>query len=78
MAATLLMVPGVLPATEIWWLSIAGSLAAISLGIGVWKPGTTEAPTMSGRLAATVGVVLLLQLAECSLSIIKLIMTRHH
>lgn len=41
---TMLMVPGVLPSAKLWMLSIAGVAAAVSLGIVVWKFGTTEAP----------------------------------
>jgi hypothetical protein len=75
--ATLLMVPGVLPVTEVWMLSVAGGVAFVSLGIGTWRFGTTEAPIMSGRAAAVVGVVLLLELAECSLSVLKLAAKMH-
>ncbi len=59
------MVPGVLPSEKLWMLSITGVALVASLGIGVWKFGTTEAPLMAWPLGPVIGVFLLLELVEC-------------
>jgi len=51
------MVPGVPRGQKLWMLSIAGVLLASSLGIGVWKFRTSEAPFMAWPLGPIVGVV---------------------
>jgi hypothetical protein len=70
--ATMLMVPGVLPSAQLWMVSVAGVALAKSVGIGVWKPGRTEAPIMEWPLGPAMGVILLLELAECVLSVFHL------
>ena len=75
--ATMLMVPGVLPSTKLWMLSVAGAAAAISLSVGVWRFGSTEAPVMAWPLGPVMGVVLLLELAECAISVFLSVMRTH-
>ena len=70
--ATMLMVPGVFPTSKIWMLSIAGVASAISLSVGVWRFGTTDAPVMDWPIGPVLGVILLIELAECILSVIQL------
>jgi hypothetical protein len=76
--ATMLMVPGILSSTKMWMLSVAGGSVAISLVIGVWRFGSTEAPVMAWPLGALMGVVLLLELAECAIGVIRFAMTTKH
>lgn len=68
----MLMVPGIVPSTKIWMLSIVGVAAAISLGVGAWRSGSTEAPVMVWPLGSIVAVVLLLEVAECAISVFLL------
>jgi hypothetical protein len=75
--ATMLMVPGLTHSTKIWMLSASGIAVAISLAIGMWRFGSTEAPIMEWPLGPTLAVVLLLELAECGISLLQLA-TRAH
>jgi hypothetical protein len=68
----MLMVPGVLPAAKLWMLSISALASGTSLGIGVWKFGTTDAPLMAWPLGPVMGVILLGELVECVISICRL------
>jgi hypothetical protein len=74
---TMLMVPGVLPGAKLWMLSIAGVAVAISLGIGVWKFSSTDAPVTAWPLGPLVGVILLGELAECVISVVLLLRSPH-
>jgi hypothetical protein len=65
------MVPGVPPGQKLWMLSVAGGLLVASLGIGVWKFRTTEAPIMAWPLGTVVGVALSLELAECVIGVFQ-------
>jgi hypothetical protein len=69
------MVPGVPLSQKLWMLSIAGTLLIASLGIGAWKFWTDKVPLMAWPLGPIVGVVLLLELAECIISIFQLATT---
>jgi hypothetical protein len=70
--ATMLMVPGVQPSTKMWMLAVVGGGAASSLGVGMWRFGSTDAPVTLSPLGPVSGVVLLLELAHCSASIFLL------
>ena len=70
-AATMLMVPGVLPSAKLWMLSVAAVALATSLGVGAWNFGTTDAPAMDRPLGLVMGVILLLQLAWCITGIVN-------
>ena len=70
--ATMLMVPGIMPSTKMWMLSVAGVAVAASLGVGTWRFSTTEAPVMVRPLGPILAVVLLLELAECVISVFQL------
>lgn len=74
---TMLMVPGVLPGAKLSMLSIAGVAVAISLGIGVWKFSSTDAPVTAWPLGPLVGVILLGELAECVISVVLLLRNSH-
>lgn len=63
--ATLMMVPGIVPSTKMWMLSVVGVALAISLGVGAWRFSSTEAPITVWPLGPMVAVVLLLELAYC-------------
>jgi len=69
----MLMVPGVSPSAELQMLSIAGIALAASICIGVWKPSTTDAPLAAQPVGAVMGVILLIELAMCVLSICKIL-----
>lgn len=68
-AAIVLFVP-VLPEEMLTILLLTAVAVAASLGIGIWKPGTTEAPVTARPLGPVVGAVLLLELGWCVLGII--------
>jgi hypothetical protein len=70
---TMLMVPGVLPGTKVWMLSIAGTALVVSLCIGAWKFGSTDAPLAAHRLGPFVGVLLLVELAMRLISIFQIL-----
>jgi hypothetical protein len=75
--ATMLMVPGIMPSTKMWMLSVVGFAAAISLLVGTWRFGSTEAPVTVWPLGPILGVVLLLELAYCVINVF-LLATRAH
>jgi hypothetical protein len=75
--AIMLTVPGIVPSTKIWMLSVAGVLAAISLGVGTWRFDRTDAPAMVWPLGSTAAVALLLEVADCAISVFQLA-TRTH
>jgi hypothetical protein len=72
----MMMVPGVLLSEKLWMLSIAAVALAFPLGIGVWRFGTTEAPIMEWPLGPLMGVILLLEEAQCVISILILLVKR--
>jgi hypothetical protein len=72
------MVPGLYPDQKLWMLSAAGGLLALSLGIGVWKFRSSEVPFMAWPLGPIVGVVLLLELAECVAGAFQVFYTVSH
>ena len=76
-AATMFMVPGIVPSTKMWMLCVVGVAGAISLGVGAWRFSSTEAPITVWPLGPMVAVVLLLELAECVIGVIRLA-TRTH
>jgi hypothetical protein len=71
--ATMMLVPGVLPGAKLQMLSIAGIALAISLGIGVWRPIATDAPLAGQPLGPAMGVILLVELAICIMSVFKIL-----
>jgi len=75
--ATMLMVPGIVASTKIWMLSVVGVAVAISLAVGAWRLGSTEAPVTLWPLGPIVAVVLLLELAECAISVFLLATGTH-
>jgi hypothetical protein len=75
--ATMLMVPGIAPSTKMWMLSVVGVAVAISLGVGTWRFSSTEAPVTIWPLGPVVGVVLLLELTECVVSVFLLATKAH-
>jgi hypothetical protein len=70
--ATMLMVPGIRSSTKMWMLTAAGVSAAISLGVGMWRFASTEAPATLRPLGPMAGVVLLLELAYCAINVFLL------
>lgn len=74
---TMLMVPGVMLSAELWMLSIAGVASAVSLGVGMWKFGRTEAPVTTWPLGPISGVVLLVELVMCAINILLLLHSAH-
>jgi len=75
--AAMLMVPGILPSSKIAILSAVGASLAISLGVGMWRFGSTEAPATLWPLGPVSGVVLLLELAYCLVGIFLLATKAH-
>jgi len=69
---SMLMVPGVLPSAKIWMLTVAGIGVGISLGVGMWRFGSTEATATHWPLGPVAGVVLLLELAYCAINVLLL------
>jgi hypothetical protein len=69
----MMMVPGVRAADKLWMLSIAGGLLAASLGTGIWKFRTTNAPITAWPLGPVVWLFLLLQLGICVLGVFQVI-----
>jgi hypothetical protein len=65
----LMMVPGVEDATKLWMLSGAGTLLAIALVVGVWRPQTSESPITSGMPGPVIAIILALEIAQCLLGI---------
>jgi hypothetical protein len=76
-SATMLTVPGILASTRMWMLSVAGIAVAISLGIGIWRFGSTEAPAMVWPAGTMLSVVLLLELADCLINVFLLATGTH-
>ena len=70
--ATMLMVPGILPSTKMWMLMAVGVGAAISLGVGMWRFGSTDAPATLWPLGPVAGVMLLLELGYCAINVFLL------
>ncbi len=70
--ATMLMVPGIQSSTKMWMLTVAGVVAAISLGVGMWRFGSTDAPATLPPLGPVAGVVLLLELVYCAINVFLL------
>ncbi|ADV82021.1 hypothetical protein [Terriglobus saanensis] len=64
--ASMLIVPGVTSSRKIWMLTVMGVGAAASLGIGLWRFRSTEAPATLWPLGPIIGVVLLLEFAYCA------------
>jgi hypothetical protein len=73
---TMFMVPGILPTTKIWMLSVSGVAAVLSLG--VWQFESTEAPITAGPSGTIMAVVLVLGFAECTISLFELVTRTHH
>jgi hypothetical protein len=69
----MLMVPGILPDEKLFMLSIAGIVLAGSLGIGAWRFSTTDAPLAAQPFGPFVGVLLLIELAMCVVSIFHIL-----
>ena len=69
---TLTMVPGVTASAKSSMLSVAGSAALISLCIGLWRFGSTDAPALHWPLGPFSMVILLLEIAECTGSIFQI------
>jgi hypothetical protein len=69
----MMMVPGVPAADKLWMLSIAGGLLAASLGTGIWKFRTTDAPITAWPLGPVVWLFLLLELGICALGVFQVI-----
>jgi hypothetical protein len=75
--ASMLMVPGIPPSTKMWMLAIAGGGVAVSLGLGMWRFGSTEAPATLWPLGAIAVTALLLELVYCATNVF-LLATRAH
>lgn len=76
--ATMLMVPGILFGEKLWMLLSPGLGAAASLLVGLWRPGTTDAPVADRPSATTMAVLLLLEAAYYAMSLFALITAKHH
>ena len=74
--ATMLMVPGIHSSTKMWMLTVAGAGAVISLGVGMWRFSSTDAPATFSPLGPVAGVVLLLEMAYCAINVFLL--AAHH
>jgi hypothetical protein len=71
------MVPGIYPGQKLWMLAIEIGLLIVSLGLGIWGFRTSEAPFTAGRLGTIVGVVLILELALCIISVFQVAAATH-
>ena len=65
----LMMVPGVEDATKLWMLSMAGTMLAVSLALGIWRPQTSEAQITTGLSGLVIAIILGLELVQCLLGI---------
>src|SRR5437868_4941421 len=68
---TMSMVPGIYASQKLWMLAIEIGLLALSLGLGLWGFRTSEAPFTAGKSGLIVGVVLILELALCVVSVFQ-------
>ena len=75
---TMSMVPGIYASQKLWMLAIEIGLLALSLGLGLWGFRTSEAPFTAGRFGLIVGVVLILELALCIISVFQVAIATHH
>jgi len=75
--ATMMVVPGILLETKLWMLSLAGLAAAISLVIGLWRFASTDAPVADRPFGPIIAVVLLIEMAECGISLVQLAKVTH-
>jgi hypothetical protein len=73
----IMLVPGVLPIEKVLMLSIAGIAIAVSLGVGAWKPITTDAPLAAQPLGPVMGVILFIELTMCIISIFEILAKGH-
>ena len=76
---SLMLVPGSDPATNRVLLTFAAFMLALSLLVGIWRFGTTDAPITSGQFGIFVGVIVILQLGLCVTQLIaQLVALRNH
>ena len=71
------MVPGIYKGQKLWMFAIEISLLIVSLGLGTWGFKTREVPFTTGRLGLVVGVVLILEIAECIIGVFQVAATTH-
>jgi hypothetical protein len=74
--SAMLMVPGILPVSKLWMLSVASVGAGTALVVGIWRPATTDAPMADSRSALVVGVIVLLELLHCAVGVIVIASTQ--
>jgi hypothetical protein len=74
---TMSMVPGIDPGRKLWMLTIEIVLLAVPLGLGIWKFRATDAPLAAGRMHLIIGVLIILELAVCIVSVFQVAMARH-
>lgn len=65
------------PSIKMWMLAVAGLGMVISLGVGMWRFGSTEAPATLWPLGPVMGVTLLLELAYCAINVFLLATGTH-
>lgn len=70
----MLMVPGGTPGEKMTMCSIVCVAAGVSLCVGVWKFGTTDAPLMAGPLGPVMAVVLLVEMGLCAMNVVRFVL----
>jgi len=74
---TMSMVPGIYASQKLWMLAVEIGLLVLSLGLGLWGFRTDEAPFTAGRLGLIMGVVLVLELTLCLISVFQVATATH-
>jgi NADH:ubiquinone oxidoreductase subunit 6 (subunit J) len=67
------MVPGMYPQHQLLLISSAAAVVIAALIVGLWKFRTREAPLAKWPFGPVIGVILLLEVAECFIGIFKVL-----
>jgi hypothetical protein len=70
---TMVMVPGIIPSAKMWMLCVVGLAVAVSLGLGTWRFGSTEAPVMVRPFGPILAAILLVELIYCAIGMFRLV-----
>jgi hypothetical protein len=65
------------PLAGIWICSITGTLACISLAVGLWKYRTSEAPIRVGFLGPLLGTAVVVELALSLIGLVQMLEKVH-
>jgi hypothetical protein len=76
LVSAMLTVPGILPVSKLWMLSVASGCAGTALLVGIWRAGATDAPMANSRSALVVGMIVLLELLHCAVGAIAIASTQ--